>query len=71
MVKVLVYAYASGVFCSHKIARSLEQDGAFRVLGADNFPAHRTIREFRQMHLAEFSALFVQVVQLAREAGAG
>ena len=69
MVKVLVYAYASGVFSSRKIARSLEQDVAFRVLGAGNFPAHRTIREFRQLHLNEFSLLFVQVVQLAREAG--
>lgn len=69
MVKVLVYAYASGVFSSRKIARSLEQDVAFRVLGAGNFPAHRTIREFRQLHLSEFSALFVQVVRLAREAG--
>lgn len=69
MVKVLVYAYASGVFSSRRIARALEQDVAFRVLGADNFPAHRTLREFRQVHLAEFSALFVQVVQLAHEAG--
>ena len=31
--------------------------------------AHRTIREFRQLHLPELSALFVQVVKLAREAG--
>jgi transposase len=69
MVKVLVYAYASGVFSSRKIARCLEQDVAFRVLAAGNFPAHRTIREFRQLHLGEFSALFVQIVQLAREAG--
>ena len=69
MVKVLVYAYASGVFSSRKIARGLEQDVALRVLGAGNFPAHRTLRAFRLSHLAEFSALFVQVVQLAREAG--
>lgn len=69
MVKVLVYAYANGVFSSRVIARRLEEDVAFRVLGAGNFPAHRTIREFRQLHLAEFSGLFVQVVQLAREAG--
>ncbi|MEA3221521.1 IS1182 family transposase [Immundisolibacter sp.] len=69
MVKVLVYAYASGVFSSRKIASRLEEDVAFRVLGAGNFPAHRTLREFRQLHLAEFSALFVQIVQLAREAG--
>lgn len=42
-VKVLVYAYASGVFSSRKIARKLHEDVAFRVLAADNFPAHRTI----------------------------
>lgn len=69
MVKVLVYAYASGVFSSRKIALKLQEDVAFRVLGANNFPAHRTIREFRQLHLKEFSALFVKVVGLAREAG--
>jgi transposase len=69
MVKVLVYAYASGVFSSRKVAIKLQEDVAFRVLGANNFPAHRTIREFRQLHLAEFSKLFVQVVKLAREAG--
>ena len=68
-VKVLVYAYASGVFSSRKVAGRLEEDVAFRVLGSGNFPAHRTIRGFRQLHLAEFSALFVQIVQLAREAG--
>jgi transposase len=69
MVKVLVYAYASGVFSSRKIAKKLHEDIAFRVLGADNFPAHRTIRDFRALHLAEFTDLFVQVVRLAREMG--
>lgn len=69
MVKVLVYAYASGVFSSRRIAQRLEEDVAFRVLAAGNFPAHRTLREFRRVHLPEFSALFVQIVQLAREAG--
>ena len=69
LVKVLVYAYASGVFSSRKIAKKLHEDVAFRVLGADNFPAHRTIRDFRALHLAEFTDLFVQVVRLAREMG--
>ena len=69
MVKVLVYAYATGVFSSRKIAKKLSEDVAFRVLGADNFPAHRTIRDFRALHLAEFTELFVQVVRLAREMG--
>lgn len=69
LVKVLVYAYASGVFSSRKIARRLEEDVAFRVLAAGNFPAHRTLREFRRLHLAEFAALFLQIVKLARETG--
>ncbi len=69
MVKVLVYAYATGVFSSRKIARKLHEDVAFRVLGADNFPAHRTIRDFRALHLSEFTELFTQVVRLAREMG--
>jgi transposase len=69
MVKILVYGYAIGVFSSRKIARKLHEDVAFRVLAADNFAAHRTIRDFRALHLAEFTELFVQVVRLAREMG--
>jgi transposase len=69
MVKVLVYAYATGVFSSRKIARKLHEDVAFRVLAADNFPAHRTISDFRAFHLKELGELFVQVVRLARELG--
>jgi len=69
MVKVMLYAYASGVFSSRKIARKLHEDVAFRVLGAGNFPKHRTICDFRALHLDELGALFVQVVKLARECG--
>jgi len=69
MVTVLLYAYATGTFSSRRIARKLEEDVAYRVLAAGNFPAHRTIAEFRQQHLAAFEALFVKVVQIAREAG--
>ena len=69
MVTVLLYAYATGTFSSRRIARKLEEDVAYRVLAAGNCPAHRTIAEFRQQHLAAFEALFVQVVQIAREAG--
>lgn len=70
MVKVLVYGYANGVFSSRKIARRLHEDVAFRVLGAENFPAHRTICDFRAQHLEELGELFVQVVRLARRSQA-
>ena len=69
MVKVLVYAYATGTFSSRKVAAKLDEDVAFRVLAADNFPAHRTISDFRQRHLPEFQQLFGQLVQIAREVG--
>ena len=69
MVTVLLYAYATGTFSSRRIARKLEEDVAYRVLAAGNFPAHRTIAEFRQHHLAAFEAVFVQLVQIAHEAG--
>jgi transposase len=67
LLKVLVYGYASGVFSSRRIAKKLEEDVAFRVLGAGNFPDHRTVNRFRQEHLQEFAGIFRQVVKLARE----
>ena len=69
LVKVLVYGYATGVFSSRKIARKLFEDVAFRMLGAGNFPSHRTICDFRLRHLSELKELFVQVGKLARELG--
>ena len=69
MVKVILYGYATGCTSSRKLARKLQEDVAFRVLAAENFPAHRTICDFRQQHLEALRALFVQVVRLAREAG--
>ena len=47
MVKVLLYAYATGVFSSRRVARKLEEDVGFRVLAAGNFPQHRTLRQDR------------------------
>lgn len=69
MVKVILYGYATGCRSSRKLAKKLEDDVAFRVLAAENFPSHRTLCDFRHDHLEDLGALFVQVVQLAREAG--
>jgi len=59
MLKVLIYAYATGVFSSRKIAKKL---------AADNFPQHRTLCDFRKRHLSDFKAVFVQVIQIAQQA---
>jgi len=64
-----VYGYATDVFSARKLARKLHEDVAFRVLAAGNYPAHRTLCDFRARHLKELSDLFVQVVKLAKECG--
>jgi transposase len=69
LVKVLVYGYATGVFSSRKQAKKLYEDVAFRLLGAGNFPSHRTICDFRMRHLPELKELFVAVARLAKELG--
>ncbi len=69
MLKILIYAYASGVFSSRRIARQVEENIAFRLLAAGNMPDHRTICRFREQHLKAFEPLFVQVVQNACDAG--
>ncbi len=69
MVKVLVYGYATGTFSSRKMAKKVEEDIAFRMLAAGNFPQHRTLCEFRRRHLDDFQAVFAEVVRLARGMG--
>lgn len=69
MLKILLYSYSTGVFSSRKIAANLETDVALRVLGAGLFPDFRTICRFRTRHGDDFTDVFVQVVQIATEAG--
>lgn len=69
MLKVLIYAYVVGLFSSRKIARAVAELVPLRYLAAGNAPSHRTLARFRQEHIEEFQALFVQVVRIARGAG--
>ena len=71
MVKLLVYGYATGAFSSRKMERRRHEDLAFRMLGAEKFPRHRMIRDFRalHLHLSALSVLFVQVIHLEDEMG--
>lgn len=69
MLALLIYGYCTGTFASRKIAAQVEDSVAFRVIAAGLSPSHRTICRFREENLDEFHRLFVQVVQLAKEAG--
>ena len=48
MLKVLFYAYASGIFSSRKIAKALGENVAFIYLAAWQRPDFRTINNFRK-----------------------
>lgn len=69
MTGILLYGYCSGVTSSRKLARHCQEDVAFRVLAANNQPDHRTICDFRKIHLSSLQHLFVEVLQLCQKAG--
>ena len=63
MVKVLLYGYCTGVASSRRIAQRLHEDIAFRVLAANNTP------DFRKDQLEALADLFLQVLELCKQAG--
>ncbi len=69
MVKVLLYAYATGTYSSRRIETKLQDSVAFRFLAAGNQPDFRTISDFRKKHGEALSELFCQVLRLCRKAG--
>jgi transposase len=69
LVKVLFYAYATGVRSSRKIAARLESDIFFMYLAAMQKPDFRTISDFRKGHLAQLKELFKQIVVICLELG--
>ena len=69
MLKLLLYAYATGVTSSREMERRCHVDVAFRWLSANEAPDYRSISRFRRRHLEALPSLFVQVLSLCAEAG--
>ena len=67
LLGLLVYGYATGVFSSRKLERATYDSVAFRFIAAN--PDHDTIATFRRRFLKDIAALFVRVLELAREMG--
>ena len=67
LLSILIYGYCTGVFSSRKLERATYDSVAFRYLAAGTHPDHDTLATFRRRFLGEFSELFVQVLELARE----
>jgi len=69
LTRLLLYAYCVGKPSSRQIEKATSDDLAFRYLSADQHPDHDTIAAFRQEHLEALGGLFLQALQLCREAG--
>jgi transposase len=67
LLSILIYGYCTGVFSSRNLERATYDSVAFRYLAAGTHPDHDTLATFRRRFLGEFSELFVQVLELARE----
>jgi transposase len=70
LLGLLFYGYATGVFSSRKIEQATHETIPFRFIAGGLHPDHATIAQFRKDFLPEIKDLFVQVLLLAREAGA-
>jgi transposase len=69
MTALLLYAYATGIYSSRRIARACEERVDFMAITAMQHPDFRTIAEFRRRHLKALRQLFDQVLRLCKKAG--
>lgn len=69
MLKLLFFAYSTGVTSSREMERRAQIDVAFRWLCANASPDYRSISRFRRRHLLALDDLFIQVLRLCGEAG--
>lgn len=69
MVALLLYSCCRGIYSSRRIEIACEERLDFRALVGSERPDHDTICTFRKRHWDAISDLFVQVLQLCREAG--
>ena len=67
LLGLLIYGYATMVCHSRKIERASDESLAFCYIAANTHPDHDTIATFRSRFATEISALFVQVLLVARE----
>jgi transposase len=67
LLSLLIYGYATGCFSTRKIERATYESLAFRFIACNRHPDHDTLATFRVRFRKEFEAVFVEVLQVARE----
>lgn len=71
LLKVWLYAYATGVTSSRRIEQRIHEDLGFRLLAGNLKPDHWTLNEFRRRYPRALNDMFTQVVEAARAMGLG
>ncbi len=69
MLKLLLYAYSTGVTSCEEMEKRCHVDIAFRWLSANTTPDYRSLARFRRRHEKTLGDLFNQVLVLCSEAG--
>ena len=69
MVRILLYAYTTGVCSSRVIERKCVDDVPFRWLADGAAPDYRAIARFRKRHVSALGNLFVEALALCQAAG--
>jgi len=69
MLKLLLFAYATGVTSSRELERRCRRDVAFRWLSGNQAPDYRSLARFRRRHLGALPGLFLQVLRVCAGAG--
>ncbi len=69
LLSVLIYAYSHGVRSSRAIERLCGRDAGYRFIVGEHVPDHTVIARFRQRHVGQMKSVFLQVLDLCREAG--
>src|SRR5450756_151230 len=69
MLGLLLYGHMRRIRSSRRLAEACRRDVAFIYLAGRATPDFRTVSEFRRRFTEETKGLFVQVLQLCREAG--
>lgn len=69
ILALLIYGYSHGIRSSRAIERLCRRDAGYRFIVGDDVPDHTVIARFRQRHAERMKSVFLQVLELCREAG--
>jgi transposase len=67
LLSLLIYGYATGCYSSRKIEQATYDSLAFHYIACNRHPDHDTLANFRKRFGKEFEAVFIEVLQVARE----